>query len=107
MMGSVSTPNFDSNCANLSFAVVIPALVNADSARRIQISMFALSNDGKSTFRGTRRSSEGCGTGAAAAEAAAAVCEILTVSRAAATDASVAALTVDSTKALMAAASMI
>ena len=106
MTGSASTPNFVSIWANLSFAAVMPALVKADSTRRIQISMFALSNEGKSTFLGTKRKSDGWTVVAAVVAGAAAACDRRTASSDAAIDVSVAALTVASTKALIEAGSM-
>ena len=81
----------------------MPALVNADSIRLIQISMLALSKLGRSTFRGTSRKSEGCTVGA---EGVGVGCISLTASNDCETEASVAAFTVASTRALIEAASI-
>ena len=83
----------------------MPALVNADSTRLIQISTLALSNLGKSTFRGISRKSDGWGVGSVAG-AVVAVCISLTASNDCETADSVAAFTVASTKALMDAGSI-
>ena len=106
MTGSVSTPNFVSIMANLSLAAEIPARVNADSTLRIHVSILALSREGKSTFLGTSLKSEGCTDGWGGAVDAVDADERRTASNAAATDVSVAALTVASTNALMEAGSM-
>ena len=83
----------------------MPALVNADSTRLIQISTLALSNLGKSTFRGISRKSDGWGVGSVAG-AVVAVCISLTASNDWETADSVAAFTVASTRALMDAGSI-
>ena len=84
----------------------MPARVKADSTLLIHVSMLDLSREGRSTFLGISRKSEGWTAGVAVAAAAAVADERRTASRAAATDVSVAALTVASTNALMAAGSM-
>ena len=103
MTGSELTSNFVSMAANLSLGAEIPALVKADSILLIHISMLLLSSAGSSVLRGTRRKSEGCGVAAVAVAAN----EIRTASRAAATDVSVAALTVASTSAFIEAGSIL
>ena len=82
----------------------MPARVKADSTRLIHISTLCLSKLGRSTFRGISLKSVGWTVGVV--DGADGVCERRTASNAAATDVSVAAFTVASTRALMEAGSI-
>ena len=83
----------------------MPARVKADSTRLIHISTLCLSKLGRSTFRGISLKSVGWTVGVV--DGAAGAWERRTASNAAATEVSVAAFTVASTRALMEAGSIV